>query len=102
MKSCGREAFRFTGSNVIVTIPFRFKPPFVEYREARDKSRSDLDNLKQGILNYLERNPRAKLSEVSEASGISLSSVKKIVTSLKADGLLDNTGTNRNSRWVIR
>ncbi len=102
VNSCGREAFRFTGSSVIVTIPFRFKPPFVEYREARDRSRSDLDHLKQGILNYLERNPRAKLSEVSEASGISLSSVKKIVTSLKADGLLDNTGTNRNSQWVIR
>jgi len=102
VNSCGREAFRFTGSNVIVTIPFRFKPAFVEYREARERTRSDLDNLKQGILNYLERHPTAKLSEVSEASGISLSSVKKIVTSLKADGLLDNTGTNRNSVWVIR
>jgi predicted HTH transcriptional regulator len=101
VESCGREAFHFTGSNVIVTIPFRFKPSFVEYREARDQMRNNMDQLRQSILNYLERHPTCKLSEVSEAAGISLSSVKKIVTQLKEDGLLENKGTNRNSIWSI-
>ena len=42
-----------------------------------------------------------KLTEVSESTGISLSSVKKIVQSLKTKGILRNEGTNRNSRWII-
>ena len=50
---------------------------------------------------YLDANPNAKLSDVAEKTGISLSSVKKMVSSLKSEGHLKNDGTNRNSRWVV-
>ena len=53
------------------------------------------------IKAYLEANPEAKLSQAADASGMSLSSVKKVVSSLKRDGVLRNDGTNRNSRWVV-
>lgn len=53
------------------------------------------------MLGYLEKNPTAKLGDISKESGMSLSSVKKTVVSLKAEGLLRNEGTNRNSRWVV-
>ena len=52
-------------------------------------------------LASLSKNPEAKLSETAEHVGISLSSVKKMVSELKADGLLENEGTNRNSRWLV-
>ena len=50
---------------------------------------------------HLGSNPEAKLSDVAEATEMSLSAVKKAVASLKGDGFLRNEGTNRNSRWVV-
>ena len=46
-------------------------------------------------------NPRAKLAEVSELTGMSLSSVKKTVSHLKSEGFVRNDGTNCNSIWKI-
>ena len=97
----GREAFSLTENGVTVTIPFRFKPRFVEVREINDRNRMGLDPVKRGVLDYVEANPSAKLSEVASYLGITLSSVKKEVQSLKASGMLRNDGTNRNSRWVV-
>ena len=49
----------------------------------------------------LGADPEIKLAEVADRAGLSLSSVKKIVSSLKSEGRLRNDGTNRNSRWVV-
>ena len=49
----------------------------------------------------LEADPGIKLAEVADRTGIGLSSVKKIVSSLKSEGRSRNDGTNRNSRWVV-
>jgi predicted HTH transcriptional regulator len=97
----GMDAFTLTATSVTVSIPFDYKPHFVEVREARERSRSGLDMSKSEILNYLERNPNAKLVDVVEQTGLTLSSVKKAVMRLKSEGLLRNDGTNRNSVWVV-
>jgi predicted HTH transcriptional regulator len=97
----GREAFDINESGVKVTIPFAFTPKSVLVRRNNDRNRSGLSKDKREVLDYLEMNGDAKLSDVASETGISLSSVKKIVTSLKAEGLLKNEGTNRNSIWVV-
>ena len=86
---------------MVVTIPFSFEPDYVSVRRETERSRAGLDPDSARVLAYLEANPEAKLSQAADASGMSLSSVKKIVSSLKRDGFLRNDGTNRNSRWVV-
>ena len=100
VRSYGREAFHITDNGVVVTIPFSFEPDFARARKAVEDV-SDLDEDSRKVLRYLDSNPDAKLSDVAEETGIGLSSVKKIVSSLKSEGRLRNDGTNRNSRWVV-
>ena len=100
VRSYGREAFHITDNGMVVTIPFSFEPDFARTRKTVDDV-SGLDEDSRKVLRYLGSNPGAKLSDVAEATGIGLSSVKKIVSSLKSEGRLRNDGTNRNSRWVV-
>ena len=100
VRSYGREAFHITDNGVVVTIPFSFEPDFARTRKTVDEV-SGLDEDSRKVLHYLDSNPDAKLSDVAEETGIGLSSVKKIVSSLKSEGRLRNDGTNRNSRWVV-
>ena len=100
VRSYGREAFHITDNGMVVTIPFSFEPDFARARKAVEDV-SDLDEDSRKVLRYLDSNPDAKLSDVAEETGIGLSSVKKIVSSLKSEGRLRNDGTNRNSRWVV-
>jgi len=97
----GREAFRITDNDVTVTIPFGFEPTFVSSRKQNESRRQDLNEKEVMVLDYLIRDDRAKLSDVSRDLGIGLSSVKMIVSKLKSMGILKNEGTTRNSRWVI-
>ena len=100
VRSYGRETFHITDNGMVVTIPFSFEPDFARARKAVEDV-SDLDEDSRKVLRYLDSNPDAKLSDVAEETGIGLSSVKKIVSSLKSEGRLRNDGTNRNSRWVV-
>lgn len=97
----GRSAFDITDNGVTVTIPFAFEPDYVAARRETSLNLLGLDEKHKEVLVYLSKNPEAKLSETAEHVGISLSSVKKMVSELKADGLLKNEGTNRNSRWLV-
>ena len=65
-------------------------------------SSSKLDEASIHVIRCLKQNPTVRLLEVSETTGLSLSSVKKIISRLKADGFLVNEGTNRNSLWVVK
>ena len=98
----GRDAFDITESGVKVTIPFAFEPRFVLVRRNNERNRSGISAEKKAVLDYMEINPTSKLSEIAENVGISLSQTKKIVSSLKSEGLLRNEGTNRNSVWVLQ
>ncbi|MBO4798517.1 MAG: putative DNA binding domain-containing protein [Candidatus Methanomethylophilaceae archaeon] len=100
VKSYGREAFHITDSGLKVTIPFAFVPRFVLYRDS--EKQAYLGRNETAVLSFLKANPAAKLKDVSESTGISLSSVKKTVTELKSKGLLKNEGSNRNSRWTVQ
>lgn len=97
----GREAFNITDNGVVVTIPFAFEPDYVLARRENSRVISGLDEASVKVLTYLEHHPKARLMEVSESTGMTLSSVKKVVSKLKTDGLLVNEGTNRNSVWVV-
>ncbi|MCQ2071041.1 MAG: putative DNA binding domain-containing protein, partial [archaeon] len=102
VKAYGREAFHITDSGLKVTLPFAFVPRFVTLRKIAEETISHLKPDETSVLRFLRDNPKAKLSEVSEHTGMTLSSVKKTVTVLKNKGILTNEGTNRNSLWVVK
>lgn len=101
VKRYGREAFDITENGMKVTIPFAFEPEFSASRKETLINGLDVDERERQVLSYLYRNPEAKLSDVSEKTGFSLSAVKKTVSELKERGILRNDGTNRNSVWTI-
>ena len=101
VRTYGREAFHITDSGVKITMKFRFRPGFVTSRMGNLSLRNDLSDEKKAILRYLRDNPDAKLSDVANVSGLSLSYVKKAVMELKSKKMLRNDGTNRNSRWTV-
>ena len=53
------------------------------------------------VIGYMIKDDAAKLSDIADSTGLSLSKVKIIVTSLKARNMVENRGTNRKSKWVI-
>ena len=101
VRSYGREAFDISDNGVTVTIPFAFEPDYVSARKETSINGLELDGKRRMVIEYLSRNPDAKLSEAAEYAGMSLSNVKKTVSGFKAEGILRNDGTNRRSRWVV-
>lgn len=101
VRSYGRDAFKISDNGVTVTIPFAFEPDYVAARKETFMNGLGLDEKRGKVLEYLSRNPDARLSDAAEYAGMSLSNVKKTVSGFKADGILRNEGTNRRSRWVV-
>lgn len=101
-RSYGRGAFSTTQTMTIVTIPYAFGPRWVEVREADRAALSDIDPESRAVLHHLRDHPQARLQDLSDRTGASLSTVKKRVSSLKSRGLLVNEGTNRRSAWSVK
>ena len=96
----GRNSVHLRSGTVTVTIPFAFVPSWVSER-AWAGERVAVTGREAEVLGYLSENREAKLPEIAEETGMNLSAVKRAVVGLKAKGLLENAGTNRNSIWVI-
>ncbi len=97
----GRDAIKATEAYVKVTIPFAFEPACVSARKYRSLAGSGLDDRERFVLEHLAKHRQARISEVAEAACLSESAVKRTIASLKAKGLLENNGTNRNSVWNV-
>lgn len=102
VESYGRKAFHIKNDGMTVIIPFAFQPSYVSARDANKVSSLDIDPQSKAVLRYLTSHPRAKMQDVADHTGLSLSSVKKRVASLKELGVLVNEGTNRNSVWAVK
>ena len=97
----GRDSIRLSNDTVTVTIPYAFKPSYVVAREGVTGIDMGLDGKESDVLNYLRRNPYAKISEVASSMGTNPSDIKRVMSSLREKGLLRNDGTNRNSKWTV-
>ena len=54
------------------------------------------------LLEYLGAHPLSTTNEMAEALGTSVSTVNRIIASLKAEGLLWREGSRKNGRWVVQ
>ena len=101
VSSYGREAFHITDSGLKVTIPFRFTPRCVLVRRSNQLIRGTLNVEERLIIEYMEVDDEAKISDIADSIGISLSKAKKLIVSLKSRNMIENKGTNRRSKWVV-
>ena len=97
----GRKSVRIRSGTVTVTIPFAFVPSWVSEREWGGENGAAVTSREAELLEYLSDNREAKLPEIAEETGLNLSAVKRVIVGLKAKGLLENAGTNRNSVWIV-
>lgn len=94
------KAFNFDSDMIVVTIPFSFVPDTVIIRKKLEEQATGLIESHRKVLTYLLNNSDAKLAEVATACSLSLGGVKKIVQSLKNEGLIKREGNKKNGRWT--
>lgn len=59
------------------------------------------DSKEERILALMEENPRITQTEMKEALGLSIATVKRMTAALIEQGTVARTGSNRNGRWEI-
>ena len=53
------------------------------------------------IFCLIQLNPKIRQKEITENTGISLSSVKRIMAKLQKEGKIKRKGNNRSGEWII-
>lgn len=54
------------------------------------------------VLSMIRKDPEIRQMDIVEATGMSLSKVKRIVADLCDSGRMARVGSNRNGRWVVK
>lgn len=112
----GREAFKFLGVGIMVTIPFdrkgfNTKANFTQnFTENFTENFTDnfTDNFTQNftenerkIIKLIQKNNKITTSEMSSEIAISRRTVQTIVNSLKSKGILIRVGADKGGYWEI-
>lgn len=85
---------------IVVTIPFSRVPNAVILRKQFEEQTTRLMESHRKVLTFLLNNPNSTLSEAAKACSLSLGGVKKIVQSLKKDGLIKREGNKKSGNWT--
>ena len=106
----GREAFRFLGSGILVTIPFdkagfdsyedRYQTPSYTSRSFKN-SYSKTKEREEKICNLLKENGRLTAEQLARILNISIRTVQYDLRTMKAKGILAHTGSNKTGTWKI-
>lgn len=94
------KAFNFDSNMIVVTIPFAYVPDAVAFRKKLEEQATRLIESHRKVLAFLLNNPGSTLSDAAKACSLSLGGVKKIVQSLKKDGLIKREGNKKNGSWT--
>jgi len=90
--------FQEIDDTIRVTI-FRTGSDHVPSKEPASLPISDSEN---AILNHLEKNPRATISDLMAIINISRPTVNRAILKLKSLGLLSRTGTKSTGTWIVK
>lgn len=96
IKSCGRDSYRLDGGSVRVTLPFMSSRPVISDRRS-ECSRSELL-----IIDALSEHPDYTLAKIAKITGLSVSTVSKIVPELSRRGIIERQGSNKSGKWIIK
>ena len=85
----------------------RVREPSIPYAADRrnisfsEKSAGILSQEEAEILDRVKKNPHLTQSQIQKEMGISLRSVKRIMSRLQQEGILIRKGNNRSGSWMI-
>ncbi|MBD5238930.1 MAG: winged helix-turn-helix transcriptional regulator [Bacteroidales bacterium] len=92
-----------TKSEVTFNLPRRGLnrqlPPAVNQGELQDAAQER--EAAETILRLIKENDKISISELTDAIGLSKSSINRIISKLKDDGKLTRIGTARNGVWLL-
>ena len=77
----------FTGSNDLINDPVNDPVTLTESE--------------QKVLHAIERNPSASYAKLADTLGISESTVKRAIQSLKGKNLIQREGASKNGKWIV-
>jgi fido (protein-threonine AMPylation protein)/biotin operon repressor len=66
-----------------------------------DTVKSEFDTVNDTVFSLIEKNKQITTKEISEKLGVSLSTVKRKINTLKKSGLLDRIGSDKTGYWRI-
>jgi len=100
-KAYGRGAFHISDNFINVTIPYSFVPEWAIALNSPNDVVDSLNSTQKKVLDYLKSASSSTSDEVAKATGVSVSSIKKIFMKLKELGLIKREGSNRKGRWTF-
>ena len=96
VKAYGREAFKFLGVGIMVTIPFDKKG----FNVNKDFTINFTENEKK-VISLIKTNNEITTNELSEKLNISRRAVQTIINSLKEKNVLTREGSRKIGYWKI-
>ena len=100
VKAYGREAFRFLGVGIMVTIPFD-KKGFNAKDDCIVNCTVNCTVNEAKILNLINENSKVTINEMTSKVNLSRRTVQTIINSLKSKGILVRVGSDKNGHWEI-
>ena len=67
-----------------------------------DSSKPQLTVKEKSVVEIMTGNPRVSIDEIARMTGISASTIDRIIKSLKEKGIIERKGQKNNSRWVVK
>lgn len=100
VKTYGREAFKFLGVGIMVTIPFDKKGFNVNKDFTINFTINFTENEKK-VMSLIKTNSEITTNELSEKLNISRRAVQTIINSLKEKNVLTREGSRKIGYWKI-
>ena len=64
-------------------------------------SKPQLTIKEKSVVDIMTGNPRVSIDEIARMTGISDSTVDRIIKSLKGKGIIERKGQKNNSQWIV-
>ena len=66
-----------------------------------DSSKHQLTVKEKSVVEIMNGNPRVSIDEIARMTGISDSTIDRIIKSLKEKGIIERKGQKNNSLWIV-
>lgn len=73
-----------------------------ETKPQNDTPKPQLTVKEKSVVDIMTGNPLVSIDEMASATGISDSTIDRIIRSLKSKGIIERKGQKNNSRWVVK
>ena len=67
-----------------------------------DSSKPQLTVKEKSVVEIMTGNPRVSIDEIAMMTGISDSTIDRIIKSLKEKGIIERKGQKNNSQWIVK